>query len=436
MNRLFKVMPQHLNRIQVRTLTRPLQSLHFVFLQPFRGGFSGVFLDHCPAAEHKFASAWGHEQMAGHCPSGFFGRQQNSWFHLSQQVYSSKTAPDHHTTTTIFYWWYDVLFLKCCVTFTPDVMGHTPSKKFNFCLVSPQSIFPKVLGIIKMFSGKTETSFYVLFAQQRFSSWNSAMQAIFAQSLSYGGVMNTDLNWGLQFFRCCCGVFCDLLDESSLCSWGNFGQPATPGKVHHCSMFSPFVDNGSHCGSLESQSFRNGFITLFQTDRSQLLSFSFVPEFLWISTWCVAFEDILVYFTLSGRSYLCDFLIANRCGSNQAWMWLEKLNSGVIIHSYVLTGGQTLFHTGPCGFGFCFLFIKKTLHLKTARCVYLCYLWLIFKFVWWSETLKCDKHAKKKKKNQEGGQHFFTPLYITISRFYHDSLSCWFYYFVWAVQPN
>ncbi len=45
-----------------------------------------------------------------------------------------------------------------------------------------------------MFSGKTEMSFYVLFAQQRFSSWNSAMQAIFAQSLSYGGVMNTDLN--------------------------------------------------------------------------------------------------------------------------------------------------------------------------------------------------------------------------------------------------
>ncbi len=49
------------------------------------------------------------------------------------------------------------------------------------------------------------------------------------------------------------------------------------------------------------------------------------------------------------------------------------------------------------------------LHSKTACCVYLCYLWLIFKFVWWSETLKCDKHAKKKK-NQEGGQHFFTPL--------------------------
>ncbi len=48
---------------------------------------------------------------------------------------------------------------------------------------------------------------------------------------------------------------------SRLCALGNFGWPATPGKVHHCSMFSPFVDNGSHCGSLESQSFRNDFIT-------------------------------------------------------------------------------------------------------------------------------------------------------------------------------
>ncbi len=206
--------------------------------------------------------------------------------------------------------------------------------------------------------------------------------------------MNTDLNWGkwgLQFFRCCCGVFCDLLDESSLRSWGNFGRPATPGKVHHCSMFSPFVDNGSHCGSLESQSFRNGFITF-----SRLIDLNYFLSHLFLNFFGSQ-QDLLVYFTLSGRSYLSDFLIANRCGSNQAWMWLEKLNSGVINHSYVLTGGggQTLFHTGPCRFGFCFPFIKKTLHLKTACCVYLCYLWLIFKFVWWPETLKCGKHAKK-----------------------------------------
>ncbi len=32
-------------------------------------------------------------------------------------------------------------------------------------------------------------------------------------------------------------------------SWSNFGRPATPGKVHHCSKFSSFVDNGSDRGS-------------------------------------------------------------------------------------------------------------------------------------------------------------------------------------------
>ncbi len=262
------------------------KSLHFVFLQPFRGGFAGVFwiivlLQNPSSLQLAVTNRWPDIVLQDFLVDS---RIHGSIYHSkSSRSWSSKTAPDHHTTTTIFYCWYDVLFLKCCVTFTPDVMGHTPSKKFNFWLVSPQSIFPKVLGIIKMFSDKTEMSFYVLFAQQRFSSWNSAMKAIFAQSLSYGGVMNTDLNWGkwgLQFFRCCCGVFCDLLDESSLCSWGNVGRPATPGKVHHCSMFSPFVDNGSHCGSLESQSFRNGFITFSRLiDLNYFLSHLFLNFF-------------------------------------------------------------------------------------------------------------------------------------------------------------
>ncbi len=45
-------------------------------------------------------------------------------------------------------------------------------------------------------------------------------------------------------------------------SWSNFGRPATPGKVRHCSKFSPFVVNGSGRVSLESRSFRKGFMTL------------------------------------------------------------------------------------------------------------------------------------------------------------------------------
>ncbi len=63
-------------------------------------------------------------------------------------------------------------------------------------LLSHQSTeyFPKSLGVHQDVFWKTETSLCVLFAQQQFLSWNSAMQAIFTQSLSYGGIMNTDLN--------------------------------------------------------------------------------------------------------------------------------------------------------------------------------------------------------------------------------------------------
>ncbi len=63
--------------------------------------------------------------------------------------------------------------------------------------------------------------------------WNFPIDAVSAQSLSYCWIMNTDLNWskwGLPFFRCCSGFFYDLLDESSLRSWSNFGRPATPGR--------------------------------------------------------------------------------------------------------------------------------------------------------------------------------------------------------------
>lgn len=160
-------MPQHLNRIQVRTLTRPTP-------KPF-----------CPAAEPKCASAWGHELMTGHSPSGFFGKEQNSWFHQSQQVIQvlkqqSSPRPSH------YYYHHIWLLVWWAFSEMPDVMGRTPSKKFNFCLVSPQIIFPKVLGIIKMFFfARSEMSLYVIFGQQWFLPWNSAMDTIFAQSLSF-----------------------------------------------------------------------------------------------------------------------------------------------------------------------------------------------------------------------------------------------------------
>lgn len=66
-----------------------------------------------------------------------------------------------------------------------------------------------------MFHRKCEANLF-LFAQQWFSSWNAAMQDIFAQSLSYSGVMNSDLTfgkWGLQFF----GV--SFVTSSTVSTW-------------------------------------------------------------------------------------------------------------------------------------------------------------------------------------------------------------------------
>ncbi len=146
--------------------------------------------------------------MAGHSPSGFSDRVQNSWFHQLWQVIQvlklqrarapqswywgwrercTFTPPTYNSCRTwvsnsqpldyesdsltirprlpqtwLFDCWYDVLFMKCCVGFTPDVTGHTPPKMFNFCLISPQNICPKVLGIIKIFFGKCETSLCVV----------------------------------------------------------------------------------------------------------------------------------------------------------------------------------------------------------------------------------------------------------------------------------
>lgn len=58
-----------------------------------------------------------------------------------------QTTQDHHTTTTVFHCCYDVLIMKCFVTFTTDITGCKPSKNVYFCFISPHIISPKVLLI-------------------------------------------------------------------------------------------------------------------------------------------------------------------------------------------------------------------------------------------------------------------------------------------------
>ncbi len=76
--------------------------------------------------------------------------------------------------------------MKCCVGFTPDNATHTFQK---VKLLSHQSTeyLPKSLGDNQdiFYFAKCEMSLYVLFAQQWLLPWNSPMNAVFAQSLSY-----------------------------------------------------------------------------------------------------------------------------------------------------------------------------------------------------------------------------------------------------------
>ncbi len=170
------------------------KNLNFGFLETFRGGLAGVFgifvpLHNPSVLELEVTNWWQdillHEFLIEWRIHGSinYGKSSRSWI----------PRPSHyHHHVWLLVWW--SFFIKCCVGFTPDVKGHTPSKKFNFCLISPQNISPKVLGIIKIFFCKCETSLCVLFGQQCLLPRNSPMDGVFAQSLSYCWIMNTDLN--------------------------------------------------------------------------------------------------------------------------------------------------------------------------------------------------------------------------------------------------
>ncbi len=143
------------------------------------------------------------------------------------QLLKIQSTPDHHHHVWLLVWcsfdemlcWF---FIRC--------NGTRTFKKVKLLVHQFTEYLSKILGIIKIFLAKCETSLCVLLSQQWLLPWNSPMDA---QSLSDCWIMNTHLNWGmwgLQFFRCCSGLFYDLLDESSFHSWSNFGRSALLGR--------------------------------------------------------------------------------------------------------------------------------------------------------------------------------------------------------------
>ncbi len=170
--------------------------------------------------------SWGHKLTAGHSPSGFSDRVQNSRFHQLWQVVQvlklqSSPRPSHyHHHVWLLVW---CSFYEMLCWFYARCNGTRTFQKVK--LLSCQSIeyLPKSLG-------DNQDNFWQMWDKPLCSFW-SAMA--FALELSHGChfcpvsflLLNHE-HWGLQFFTCCSGFFYDLLDESLLRSWSNFGRPA------------------------------------------------------------------------------------------------------------------------------------------------------------------------------------------------------------------
>ncbi len=183
-----------------------------LFHEPFRGGLSDVFriivLLHKPSALELEVTNWRLDILLQDFLKDC--RIHGSINYGSSRFWSCKAAPDHHTTPHHVWLLVWCSFYEILCWFYARYNGTHTFQKLQLLSLQSTEYLPKVLGIIKMFFGKCVTSLCVLFGQQWLLPWNSPMDDVFAQSLSFWWIMNTDLNWGkwdLQFFRCCSGFF-------------------------------------------------------------------------------------------------------------------------------------------------------------------------------------------------------------------------------------
>lgn len=161
-----------------------------------------------------------------------------------------------------------------------------------------------------------------------------------------------DCCYDVHFIRCCVSFrlnvtrfilseklhFCSSLDVvlGSFVTSCDFGRLTTPGNVHHCIMF--------HAHTMVQQS-PQAFCNPFQTDWCQWLNY--------FSRSCFLTSFSLLHFVIQ------------------------------VIFQWFLVSETEL------------RFPKNVVNrLKMTFCIYLHYLCLILKSVWWSETRKCVKYTK------------------------------------------
>lgn len=172
-------------------MTRTFQSLCFAFLQPFRGEISGVL--------------WLIVLL-----------QNPIWFQT--------------------------------ITLTPPCLTVGPKSSYFHvrCKSLSAERFLKRLGDHQDVFWKIEMSFNTHSAQQWFSSWNCATQAVFVLSLM---AQTWTLTWADASEACSSSL--DVVARSFVTSWMSHHH-AHGTTIDHHFMFSPFVDNGFHCGSQDA----------------------------------------------------------------------------------------------------------------------------------------------------------------------------------------
>lgn len=94
-------------------------------------------------SNHCWITPAGYELMTGHSPSRFSAEfiHGSVTYDNSSRSWSSKAALGHHTTTAMVDCCYHSLFMKYCVSVTPDIPGHKPPK------ITFASSVHRILGI-------------------------------------------------------------------------------------------------------------------------------------------------------------------------------------------------------------------------------------------------------------------------------------------------
>lgn len=200
--------------------------------------------DRCPAP--KSNCAWVFELMSGHS-SGFYGGEQNSWFHqlwqvaqvLMQQSSSRLSHYHHHVWLLLYFSYCWTLYYHCA-----KCGGTLNSKKF-FWLIILQNINPKFLGVIKTFSGKYEISHIAPLKDSIFAQYLSLYIVFHSTVQSLHVHIKCVRVWCMSVSVGVCDVMLYLLDGSSspftlICSvreqW--HGSQTCHIVVEHCLMVS------------------------------------------------------------------------------------------------------------------------------------------------------------------------------------------------------